>query len=359
MNERSREKSKPRQFKHITERERYLIEAMRKCGKGAKEISEELGRSRSTIYAEIKRGTVKQRKSNLQEVSIYLADYAQRNYDSRKHEKGRYLKVGNDMAFIRFCENKMKNERYSPVATLQALKETDIRTRVCHRTLYRYIHSGLFLNMSSADLPYTVSKKQEKERKKVALKNAKGRSIENRPKKISKRTHYGHWEMDTVYSGKGKSNACLLVLTERMTRQEEIYYMKNRTQFEVVNTLDTIEKEMGLPAFISKYKTITCDNGVEFLDFEHTERSISNPDVNRTILYYCHPFASCERGSNENANKLIRRWIPKGADIADYKDKIPFIQNWINNYPRKLFQGLSSNQYMQKLNLSERTENID
>ena len=68
MNERSREKSKSRQFKHITERERYLIEAMRKCGKSAKEISEELGRSRSTIYAEIKRGTVKQRKSNLQEV---------------------------------------------------------------------------------------------------------------------------------------------------------------------------------------------------------------------------------------------------------------------------------------------------
>lgn len=358
MSEQTEEKKKCRQFKHITERERYAIETMLKLGKNAREISEELHRSRSTIYAEIKRGTVRQRKSDLTEADVYLADYAQRDYDGRKHEKGRYLKVGNDMAFIRYVENKIGNERYSPIATLQALKETDIKTRVCHRTLYRYIHAGLFLNITSSDLPYKVSRKQEKERRKVALKNIKGRSIENRPKRISKRTHYGHWEMDTVYSGKGKSNACLLVLTERMTRQEEIYYMKNRTQFEVINVLDNIERELGLPAFISKYKTITCDNGVEFLNHKDTERSISNPDINRTMLYYCHPFASCERGSNENANKLIRRWIPKGEDIADYKDKIPFIQNWINNYPRKLFQGLSSNQYIQKLQLSERTENL-
>ena len=95
----------------------------------------------------------------------------------------------------------------------------------------------------------------------------------------------------------------------------------------------------------------------EFLDGKGTERSIGNPDIDRTALYYCHPFASCERGSNENANKLIRRWIPKGSDISEYKDKVSFIQDWINNYPRKLFNGLSSIQYLEQL--SERSENID
>ena len=69
-------------------------------------------------------------------------------------------------------------------------------------------------------------------------------------------------------------------------------------------------------------------------------------DEKRTELYYCHPYRSCERGSNENANKLIRRWIPKGANISTYTDDyIKHVQEWINNYPRKLFNGLSSNQY--------------
>lgn len=347
---------KRRDFTHISERERYAIETMLKCGKKISEIAKELNRSRSSIYAEVKRGTVHQKNSDLTENDVYLADYAQRDYDLKKHEKGRYWKVGNDMEFIRFCEQKMKEERYSPMATLQALENTEIKTRVCHRTLYRYIHSGVFLNVKSSDLPYKVSRKREKERKNIALKNTKGRSIEERPKQISKREEVGHWEMDTVYSGKGKSNACLLVLTERKTRLEEIYYMKNRTQFEVVSILDSIEHEIGFPAFIRKYKTITCDNGVEFLDSNGTERSIFSSDATRTALYYCHPFASSERGSNENQNKLIRRWIPKGEDIADYKDMIPFIQDWINNYPRMLFNGMSSNQYTQSLSLSERSE---
>ena len=58
----------------------------------------------------------------------------------------------------------------------------------------------------------------------------------------------------------------------------------------------------------------------------------------RTKVYYAHPYSSFERGSNENANKLIRRFIPKGADISSYSDeKIKYIENWINNYPRRIF----------------------
>lgn len=115
-----------------------------------------------------------------------------------------------------------------------------------------------------------------------------------------------------------------------------------RTKDEVVRVLNDIENRIGLPDFIRRYKTITSDNGVEFLDFNGIEHSVTTPNTTRTTMYYCHPFCSGERGSNENQNKLIRRWIPKGADISLYKDKISFIQDWINTYPRKIFNGKSS-----------------
>lgn len=343
-------------WKHITERERYEIEVMRKARMSVTEIARILGKSRSTIYAEIKRGTVKQIDSELKEYEVYLADVAQRDYDSKKSEKGRNLKIGNDMEFVKFVEDKILHEKYSPVATLQALEKCDIKTKVCHRTLYNYIHSGIFLNVTSKDLPYNVSKKTRKERRKIALKNTKGRSIEKRPKEISTRETLGHWEMDTVYSGKGKGTDCLLVLTERKSRLEEVYHMKSRTQDEVVRVLNEIEANIGYVSFLRKYKTITCDNGVEFLDSNGIENSVNVPEKFRTILYYCHPFASSERASNENQNKLVRRWIPKGSAISEYKDKVPFIQDWINNYPRKLFGGMSSIEYLNTFPFSERSE---
>ena len=76
------------------------------------------------------------------------------------------------------------------------------------------------------------------------------------------------------------------------------------------------------------------------------EKSIYNKVMKRTKVYYCHPYNACERGSNENANKLIRRWIPKGAHISDFTDQyIKDLQEWINNYPRKIFDYLSANEY--------------
>ncbi len=82
------------------------------------------------------------------------------------------------------------------------------------------------------------------------------------------------------------------------------------------------------------------------------ERSILKPGTKRTICYYCHPYASFERGSNENANRMIRRFIPKGSDIGKYtKKQIRKLENWINNYPRSIFGGMSSNQYRASLGI--------
>lgn len=169
-------------------------------------------------------------------------------------------------------------------------------------------------------------------------------------KAILDRDNYGHWEMDTVVSGRG-GKGVLLVFTERRTREEEIYKINSKSMHDVTNCINQIEQAIGLKKFRQRYKTITCDNGVEFLDADGIVSSV-HEDAKRTELYYCHPYRSCERGSNENANKLIRRWIPKGANISIYTDDyIKHVQEWINNYPRKLFNGLSSNQYRAELTL--------
>ena len=151
--------------------------------------------------------------------------------------------------------------------------------------------------------------------------------------------------MDTVYSGKDTSKTCLLVLTERMTLDEYIIQMPDRTVNSTIKALDELEQALGADTFRKKFLTITADNGSEFADTERIENSCLYPNK-RTALYFCHPYRSSERGSNENVNGLIRYWIPKGFDIGLYsKEQIQHIQDWINNYPRKKFNGMSTNEY--------------
>ena len=105
----------------------------------------------------------------------------------------------------------------------------------------------------------------------------------------------------------------------------------------VVASLDMLEEKWG-KLFSTVFKSITVDNGVEFSDTVGLERSCLRAEK-RTALYYCHAYSSWERGTNENINKLIRRHIPKGVDFDDRTaDDIVYIENWINNYPRRLFK---------------------
>ncbi|TCL59982.1 IS30 family transposase [Kineothrix alysoides] len=335
---------------YIKEHERYIIETMLKDGKNPKEIAQRIGKHYTTVYREIKRGTVLMRDGQTWlEKSVYCADVSQRIQEERGHNKGIDLKVGNDYAFMHEVERLIKEEKYSPYAALVTVRKSgNFKTDICTATLYSYIHSRLFWSISAKDLPYQKTKRTEKKiRHCYHMTGAK--KIEERPKEVNEREIYGHWEMDTVYSGKGKSKACLLVLTERMLRKEIVKPIRDRTAKSVVKALDRIEREYGTRRFRSTFKTITCDNGVEFSAHNEIERSLYGVKP-RTSVYFCHPFCSSERGSNENANKLIRRHIPKGADIADYSvDKIQYIEDWINNYPRKMFGGLSVNEYRKSL----------
>lgn len=212
-----------------------------------------------------------------------------------------------------------------------------------------YIKKGIFLNITMEDLP--EKKKQHKKKKvKVQKRVQAGDSISQRPEHIDFREEFGHWEMDTVVGPQGKSKKVMLVLTERKTRKEIVYLMPDRKAQTVVKTLNMIERKCGERLFRDVFKTITVDNGVEFSDAEGLEKSRRNKKK-RTKVYYCHPYSSCERGSNENANRLIRRHIPKGVNFdKKSKTEIKEIETWINNYPRKIFEyDTAENQFINEM----------
>ena len=172
-----------------------------------------------------------------------------------------------------------------------------------------------------------------------------GESIEQRPEEIDEREEFGHWEGDTVYSGRGKrkTTRALLTLTERKTRKEIIIAIPNRKAETVVKALDALERKLGARRFRAIFKSITFDNGTEFAAAEGLERSCVNKRLPRTKVYFCHPYSSWERGTNENTNGMIRRRFPKGTNFAAVTNaQIAQAENWINNYPRKILGYKSS-----------------
>lgn len=326
-------------MRHLTEIDRYYIEIARKKKTPVKDIAAALGFSRVAIYAEIKRGTVTQLDPYLKPCQVYLSDAGQRVHDAAMSGTGRPCKLSLDDEYILLVKELLRNKKYSPYAAMQIIGEN----KICQRTIYNYVYQNRF-GLSVQDLPYARPRKKKTVKKGKKIYSDKKRSIEDRPKEVLKRNQLGHWEMDTVYSSKDDLT-CLLVFTERMTRKEKVVKIPNRTASSVVKALDRIERKMGAPAFRETFKTITCDNGMEFTDIVGIERSKLNKRP-RTVLYFAHPYCSGERGSNENQNRLIRRWIPKGDDIGLYSDvEIQRIEDWINNLPRKMFGGMSSLDY--------------
>ncbi|MDK2991616.1 MAG: transposase, family [Clostridiales bacterium] len=179
-------------------------------------------------------------------------------------------------------------------------------------------------------------KKGDYRKVKIAHKNLKGTSIEERPEDIETREEYGHWEMDCVLGKQGGSGAALLVLSERKSRQEIIIKILSKTQEFVGKAMDALEEEYG-EEFCKKFKTITVDNGSEFLDFKGLERSTTSPRVQRVKIYYARPYSAWERDTNESLNKMIRRFVPKGTDIGKLSnDEIKRTERWLNNYPRRI-----------------------
>ena len=321
--------------KHLTSSECHKLEILLKAKMKAREIAKLLDRDISTIYREIKRGTVEFKNSDWSIRKEYSAYYSLNIRQVLMSKSGRKL-LYRDLhpELLSYIQSKL-DDKYSPDAISGELKKVGVYT-ICTQTIYNYISSGI---LKSGTYVKRIRKANNKAR--IAYNNTRGRSIEERPFELKERI-YGNWEMDTVV-GKQGSKTALLVLTERVSRFEIIVKLRDKTQKSIIAALDKLEKEYK-DKFSLIFKSITVDNGVEFLDMASIEKSVYDKLSKRTTIYYAHPYCSWERGSNENNNKLIRKFIKKKTDIKNFSVAyIKKIQDWINNYPRKLFNYKSAN----------------
>lgn len=339
--------TKRNKYEHVKERERYKIEVLSSAKRKTVEIAQLLGRHRSTIYREKKRGYVKLIDTELRKKEVYRADVAHRESERRGRERERELKIGRDLKLEEYIRNCLEKERHSPDAIIGGIEAQGLKFEgmICTKTLYNYIDRGVFAGISNQHLWEKGRRRKRKYRQiaRVSVKNRMGRSIEERSAEINAREKYGHWEGDTVKGRQGKRTV-LLTLTERQSREECIIKLEQATQAKVGEAFDRIEQQLG-EKFRSKFKSITMDNGAEFLDAPGIEASCLREGERRTEVYFAHPYSSWERGTNENHNRMIRRFIPKGEDIAEYShEDIAEIEAWMNNYPRKILGYLTPNQ---------------
>ena len=197
---------------------------------------------------------------------FYSAKQGQEHAERMKLWKGRELKIKGDKALLEHLEKRIADDKFSPDAAIGEIKAQGLAfsVSICTKTLYNMIDRGDFHRLTNKNLPVKRNKSQRVYKKigTVAKNNVKGRSIEQRPQWINERKEVGHWEMDLLV---GKGTTCLQVLTERVTRKELIIRIPNKKQQTIVQTLDKLEKEYK-KAFYTMFKSITMDNGTEFVD---------------------------------------------------------------------------------------------
>lgn len=338
-------------WKHLTETDRYRIEKYRNEGMKVAEIADKLRVHRSTIYNELKRGKCIQQTYEYTFEERYCPDVAERRYRENLKEKGAVEKIGNNRKLAEYLEDLMLNHDYSPAAALEKAKSDGYAVPICKGTLYNYIRKGVFYRLTMEDLPCKGVHKQEYHHVKAARAPA-GESIENRPEHINNREEPFHWEMDTVV-GKRKKSKVLLVMTERVARFELIFLLAGKKAENVVAVLDSMERQMGTERFREIFRSVTIDNGSEFADCAGMERSALADGEKRTDCYYCHPYSSWERGSNECQNKMIRRRFPKGTDFDDVtEEQVRAAQDWMNEYPRELLSWSSSGSMFREMGIA-------
>ncbi len=278
---------KSKKGQHLSYEERQKIEILLKAGHKPEEIGKLLGgRSKRTIQREIALGKVKLLNSDLTYRTEYSADAAQNKRNYNNTAKGPRLKLGANFKLIEFIENKIIKDKYSPAAALAEARKKGYEVNFCVKTLYNYIDEGLFVKLTNDDLPIKkIGNKRPYHHVRTAY-TQKGKSIEERPEEAENKEIFGHWELDTVV-GKLKTKSALMVMTERSKGIEIIRKIESKSQECIVRELDKLERKLGTKKFRETFKTITCDNGCENLDFKGMEKSVLT-NIPRTQVFYAH-----------------------------------------------------------------------
>lgn len=322
---------------HLTWSDRLTIEKMLRQGYSKPQIARYLGVHHSTIYDECKRGAVDLVDSELRPYKSYSPEVSEAYHKRAVKNMEKGLKIGKDHALARWLVDTI-SKGYSPSAACALLGKTPDTTfscTLCRQTVYKYIENGDLWPLTNKSLRYKGTRKRRYHHVRAA-RAPRGESIERRPEHIQDRAEPGHWEMDSVVSCKSGAGA-LLVLTERVTRYEIGIRVPDHTSASVVSALDRLERRIGTRRFREVFRSVTVDNGSEFSDCWGLERSWRSNGKKRTQVYYCHPYSSWERGSNEKQNQMIRWHFPKGTNFGRIsQNRIDQAMDWLNNYPRKI-----------------------
>jgi len=331
---------------YMTEHERYKLEAYLRAGKTKTWIAKEMGFCRQTIYNEIARGicnVIRKIHGIQRDVKEYSADKGQQVHDYNQTAKGRTLKIGKDREYANYLENKIRGvqengkidrrKRYSPAAALASARQEGFQTSVCTSTLYSYIDKGIFLYLTNKDL-WEKSRRKHRKNKVQRLSHPLLPSIVDRPEIIDQRGELGHKEIDLVV-GCNNSKAAMLTIADRLSREEMAFKLPNKKAASVQAVFDRLEQKLGEEKFHEIFRSITTDNGSEFLTYDDLTKSIFSGK--RFEIYYCHSYSAWEKGTNENGNRLYRRFFPKGTNFEEIsQQEIDEATDWLNHYPRKI-----------------------
>jgi transposase, IS30 family len=303
-------------YRQLTLDERYHIQVLVKERHSQAEIARRLGRHRSTISRELKRN------SERGCVHPYLAKRATRFTRQRRIDKGeRSRKIRGSLRIL--VEQRLRWS-WSPEQIAGRLR-LELGIKISHETIYQHVLRDCrrrgFLRYClrfGGYKHYRFKKSRMAERTRL-----RKRWIDQRPVAANERSEIGHWERDCVEGRRG--GAVLLTLIDRRSRFTRIRRVDRRT-----SELVAAATRQALAPYRAANSTITNDNGREFANAAALEERLG------VRIYFTEPGAPWQRGSVENANGLIRQYIPKGASIESIPEVVlPALEQTLNHRPRK------------------------
>ena len=304
---------------HLNIDERCCIYNFLNSGLSIREIAKALQRSPSTISREIKKNSHRISK-------IYYPEAAERKYHIRRKECHKHKL--NDNNVIEYIEEKI-HLRWSPEQISHRICDNENLNIPSTATIYRMIHDKRIPKVEMIQLRRKGHFKRPAETR-GKFNVSSSRSIKKRPKDIYKRLELGHWEGDTVESGRNdhtrKSSVCFVTLAERKSRFYIAIKVPSRKECYVTPAI--IEALKQFPSEL--VKTITFDRGKEFAGYEKIEQEL------HCKTYFCDPYCAWQKGTNENTNGLLREFYPKGMDLSKVDiDELTNNLSLLNNRPRK------------------------
>lgn len=281
--------------------DRVVIETLRYENRFLKYIADYLGFSKTTIFNEVHRLT-----------GEYHAVKAQSDHEAKLSHRGRKTILTTNLK--RLIEEKIKIQKWS-------IEQVAHVVRITYKTIYNWIDQGV-LDIGVADLPdHGIRRRRAIETRGTF---SHGRSIEDRLAEVIDRHTSGHFEADTVLSGKRKGQA-IATFVERKSRLTIVKRLQGRDSTSMTKAILELANQLE-----DNLKTLTVDHGKEFANYKLIEEQARIP------LYFAHAYSPHERGSNENRNRVLRRFIPKGQPIEELTDDELVRINWyLNSRPLK------------------------